>query len=118
MLAAAATALVLVAGFGIWVAPRTTALMAEVTRQRTALEQFQQAAGRVQRPVDTALAESMAEARRRARVLESAAKYLQTVRSEEAVRFSDYFAAFARRTLPGLWLTGFTANAPAGQVAL
>lgn len=63
-----------------------------------------------ERQSDPALAKEIERANEALRQREEVFKALETAAADSGNGFSGYFMAFARQTMDGLWLTGFTIN--------
>jgi hypothetical protein len=114
---AAAVALALSLAAGAWVTPQVGTLRAKAAELRKQQQALDAAAGKAT-ALDAGLAAELAQARSRATQLGEAAARLREIDAVPAERFSDYFAALSRQTLPGVWLTGFSAEASTRRLAI
>ena len=74
-----------------------------VARREQVLRLTQQLAGRIN---DKSVGESLARAEERLQTRRALLREVRTGAGGNAAGFSEYLAALARRTMPGLWLTG------------
>ena len=118
VLVAALVGLLAAVGAGAWVVPQAQRLKreADALRAQVAAAQAAQASRAV--ALDTALSQQLNEARARAARMQEASTRLSDLATREAERFSDYFVALSRQTMPGVWLTAFAADAPDRRLVL
>ncbi len=112
---AALVATALPAGVALWLEPQVARLRSEATALRAQLTGGD--ATRVG-TLDTALSRDLSEARLTIARAQGAATQLRALETLPTERFSEYFAALSRQVAPGVWLTGFVADAPAQHFTL
>ncbi|MCL4746107.1 MAG: PilN domain-containing protein [Burkholderiaceae bacterium] len=112
---AALVATALPAGVALWLDPQVARLRVESSALRAQLTGAD--ATRVG-TLDTALGQELSELRRTIARAQDAATQLRALDTLATDRFSEYFAALSRQVAPGVWLTGFVADAPAQQFTL
>lgn len=105
-------ALALAIGASLWWRPDVARLGREIASLKQQLSARDAARGSRHVALDATLARRLDDARARSSQLAQAEARLRELDASAPERFSTYFDALSRQTMPGVWLTAFAADGP------